>query len=251
VVTIIIVLVVSLVVIAIVVNAIQQHKERLAALKRAEFSKLRNALEDTEDILMNAANVPLTKGIVTMLLKRIHMTLRAMLELEPTSKDLKQRIAETDKRLSDSQDSTVVEGLTMPDNDKQIISMIQGIKKLRSILRVEHARGNIDTQSVVQEDRRLEMLQLRINVESQIKRGNQARTNNMLGSARQCYEKALATLTNCPHADEYVNNRKTEVSMILEDIATELKEGNLRDRQKRAEQESNDLDVLFAPKRKW
>ncbi|MBY0417214.1 MAG: hypothetical protein K2W88_04025, partial [Pararheinheimera sp.] len=123
--------------------------------------------------------------------------------------------------------------------------------KLRTILRAEHARGNIDTQTVVQEDRRLEMLQLRINVESQVKRGNQARSSNMLGSARQCYEKALNTLANCAHVDDYVTTRKSEVMAILEDIATELKEGNLRDRQKKAEMENNDLDVLFAPKRKW
>ena len=48
--TIIIVLVVALVIIAVIVNAVQQHKERLAALKRAEFSKLRSLLEDTEEI---------------------------------------------------------------------------------------------------------------------------------------------------------------------------------------------------------
>ncbi|RVT49183.1 hypothetical protein EMM73_00855 [Rheinheimera sediminis] len=251
--TIIIVLVIALVIIAVIVNAVQQHKERLAALKRAEFSKLRTLLEETEDILLNAANVPMTKGIMQMLLKRINVTLKAMLELEPTSKDLKKRIGETEARLNDASagGDTAVEGLTMPDNDKQIIGMIQGIKKLRTILRSEHARGNIDTQTVVQEDRRLEMLQLRINVESQIKRGNQARSGNMLGSARQCYEKALTTLSNCAHADDYITTRKSEVMTILEDIATELKEGNLRDRQKKAEQENNDLDVLFAPKRKW
>lgn len=250
--TIIIVLVVALVIIAVIVNAVQQHKERLASLKRAEFSKLRSLLEDTEDILLNAANVPITKAIIHMLLKRIVMTLKAMLELEPNSKELKKRIGETEARLQDSSGADLaVEGLTMPDNDKQIIGMIQGIKKLRTILRAEHARGNIDTQTVVQEDRRLEMLQLRINVESQVKRGNQARSGNMLGSARQCYEKALATLSNCAHVDDYITTRKSEVMTILEDIATELKEGNLRDRQKKAEQENNDLDVLFAPKRKW
>ena len=41
------------------------------------------------------------------------------------------------------------------------------------------------------------------------------------------------------------------LSHIYPEIAEELKEGNLRDRQKKAEQENNDLDVLFAPKRKW
>jgi hypothetical protein len=251
--TVIVVLFIGLLVISVVASAMQQHKERLATLKRAEFSKLRGMLEDTEEILMNAANVPLTPGIIQMLLTRIVYTLRAMVELEPGSRDLKSRLTETEKRLSDlsNQGNQPAENISLPDNDKQIISMIQGIKKLRTILRAEHARGNIDTQLVIQEDRRLENLQLRINVESQIKRGNQARANNLLGSARQCYEKALTTLSNATHADEYVQSRRNEMATILQEIAEELKEGNLRDRQKKAEQENNDLDVLFAPKRKW
>ncbi len=251
--TMIIVLVIALVVFAVISNAVQQHKEKLASLKRAEFSKLRSMLEDTEEILLNAANVPITPGISQMLLKRIAGTLKAMVELEPGSRDLKSRLSETEKRLNDNTGGSAAlpDNISLPDNDKQIISMIQGIKKLRTILRAEHARGNIDTQQVVQEDRRLESLQLRINVESQIKRGNQAKSNHMLGSARQCYEKALITLSNASHADEYVNAKRVEVNQILADIAEELKEGNLRDRQKKAEAENNDLDVLFAPKRKW
>jgi hypothetical protein len=251
--TIIIVLVIALVVFAVITNAMQQHKDRLATLKRAEFSKLRSMLEDTEEILLNAANVPLTPGISLMLLKRIAYTLKAMVELEPGSRDLKSRLNDTEKRLAEMGANTAAtsENISLPDNDKQIIGMIQGIKKLRTILRAEHARGNIDTQLVVQEDRRLENLQLRINVESQIKRGNQARSGQMLGSARQCYEKALITLSNASHADEYVVAKRNEMNTILAEIAEELKEGNLRDRQKKAEAENNDLDVLFAPKRKW
>jgi len=251
--TIIIVLVIALVVFTVITHAMQQHKDRLATLKRAEFSKLRSMLEDTEEILLNAANVPLTPGISLMLLKRIAYILKAMVELEPSSRDLKSRLSDTEKRLSEmgTTAAPTSENITLPDNDKQIIGMIQGIKKLRTILRAEHARGNIDTQLVVQEDRRLENLQLRINVESQIKRGNQARSGQMLGSARQCYEKALITLSNASHADEYVVAKRNEMNAILAEIAEELKEGNLRDRQKKAEAENNDLDVLFAPKRKW
>ena len=65
------------------------------------------------------------------------------------------------------------------------------------------------------------------------------------------YEKALITLSNASHADEYVVAKRNEMNSILAEIAEELKEGNLRDRQKKAEAENNDLDVLFAPKRKW
>lgn len=253
-VTLIITLIIALVIIAVIVSAIQQHKERLATLKRAEYSKLRAVLEDSEELLVNSANVPLSPAISQMLLKRIAFTLRAMVELEPGARDLKQRLQETESQLNNSNtdsSSTSAESVTLPDNDQQLIGMIKGIKRLRTVLRGEHARGNIDTQMVIQEDRRLEVLQLRINVESQIKRGNQARTNNMLGSARQYFEKALTALTNTPHQDDYTSTRKSEVMQALEDIATQLKEGNVRDREKKEEKENKDLDELFAPKRKW
>lgn len=251
--TLIITLVVALIVIAIIVNAIQQHKERLASLKRAEFSKFRTMLEDTEELIVNSANVPLSPAISQMLLKRIAFTLKAMVELEPGARDIKQRLQETEKRLTDtpSDNSSITDSVTLPDNDQALIGMIKGIKKLRTVLRAEHARGNVDTQMVIQEDRRLEVLQLRINVESQIKRGNQARSNNMLGSARQYFEKALTALTNTPHQDDYALTRKSEVIQALQDIATQLKEGNLRDRERKEEKENKDLDELFAPKRKW
>jgi len=251
--TLIITLVVALIVIAIIVNAIQQHKERLASLKRAEFSKLRAMLEDTEELIVNSANVPLSPAISQMLLKRIAFTLKAMVELEPGARDIKQRLQETEKRLTEtaSDNSSFTDSVTLPDNDQALIGMIKGIKKLRTVLRAEHARGNVDTQMVIQEDRRLEVSQLRINVESQIKRGNQARSNNMLGSARQYFEKALTALTNTPHQDDYALTRKSEVIQALQDIATQLKEGNLRDRERKEEKENKDLDELFAPKRKW
>lgn len=251
--TLIITLVVALVVIAIIVNAIQQHKERLAALKRAEFSKLRTILEDTEELIVNSANVPMSAAISQMLLKRIAVSLKAMVELEPGARDIKQRLQETEKRLTDSNadNTALVETVNLPDNDQQLIGMIKGIKKLRTVLRAEHARGNVDTQMVIQEDKRLEVLQLRINVESQIKRGNQARSNNMLGSARQYFEKALTALSSTPHQDDYATTRKSEVMQALQDISTQLKEGNVRDRERREEKENKDLDELFAPKRKW
>ena len=73
----------------------------------------------------------------------------------------------------------------------------------------------------------------------------------MLGSSRQYYEKALTALSATPHQDDYVLTRKSEVIQALEDIATQLKEGNVRDREKKEEKENKDLDELFAPKRKW
>ncbi|MGI5309273.1 hypothetical protein [Rheinheimera sp. WS51] len=252
--TLIIILIITLVIIGVIVSAIQQHKARIAALKRAEYSKRRIMLEDSEELLLNSANVPLSPAISQMLLKRICFSLKAMVELEPKAKDLRHRLNETEARLAQantSNDSNYTDTLTLPDNDQQLINMIKGIKKLRTVLRGEHARGNVDTQVVIQEDKRLEILQLRINVESQIKRGMKARSNGMLGSARQYFEKALTALSQSGDQGEYVTKRQSEVIQTLESIATQLKEGNTRDRAKKEEKENKDIDDLFGPKRKW
>lgn len=249
----IITLVVALVIIAITVNVVQQHRERMQALKRAEFTKLRHALEETEEILVNAANVPLSSGISVMLLRRIAYLLKAMVELEPGQRDLKQRLEDTEKRIAElaKASAAIADNTSLPDNDQQLIAMIKGIKKIRAMLRAEHARGNVETQLVVDEDRRLDMLQLRINVESQVKRGKSARANNALGSARQYFEKALTYLSNTSHQSDYINNRISETRTALEEITLELKQGNARDIEKRGEKDNKDIDELFAPKRKW
>lgn len=249
----IITLIIALVIIAITVNVVQQHRERMQALKRAEFTKLRHALDESEEILYNAANVPLSAGVSLMLLKRISYLLKAMVELEPGQRDLKHRQGETDNRIAELSKSaqSIADNVGLPDNDQQLIAMMKGIKKLRSMLRAEHARGNVETQLVVDEDRRLDLLQLRISVESQIKRAKNARSNSMLGSARQYFEKALAYLNGTNHQSDYVSNRISEVRTALEEITQELKQGNAKDIEKRGEKDNKDIDELFAPKRKW
>lgn len=250
----IITLIIALVIIAITVNVVQQHRERMQSLKRAEFTKLRHALEETEEILFNAANVPLSNGIAVMLLKRVVYLLKAMVELEPGQRDLKQRLDDTEARVADvskSNNAVSSENVSLPDNDQQLLAMIKGIKKLRTMLRAEHARGNVETQLVVEEDRKLDLLQLRINVESQLKRGKSARSNAMLGSARQYFEKALAYLNGTNHQSDYVSSRISEARTALEEIAQELKQGNVKDIEKRGEKDNKELDELFAPKRKW
>lgn len=251
----IITLVLTLLIITIIVNAIQQHKERMKSLKRAEFGKLRHILDDAETMLSNVTNIPMSAAVVEMLLKRIVFTLRAMAELEPRSKDIKQRLNEAENRLKSNTEMKNVptqENILLPDQDQELIQMIKAIKQLRLVLRAEHARGNIATEAVIQEDKKLEMIQIRINVESHIKRGTLAKNNKMLSSARQYYEKALAALNKAPQQSDYVSTRKSEMIEWLKEISEQLKAGSQREwTEKLSKEENKDLDELFAPKRKW
>lgn len=250
-VSIIIMLIVALIVIALWVSAVQQHKEKQEAERRKELAKQKKIIEEAENVLINSTNIPMSENLLRIIQRRVYDALASMVQLSPTSKELKNRLNESKERLSAPIDGNNSESLVLPDNDKQLISLIQGIKKLRSVLRSEHGKGKVDSQIFVAEDKRLEKLQLRINVESQIKRGISARSANMIGSARQYFEKALATLSSISYSDEYTNAKRNEVEGYLEAISTELKASNATSLKKKAEQEQDDLDVLFAPKKKW
>ena len=193
----------------------------------------------------------MSENILRILQRRIHDALVTMVQLSPNSKELKNRLKEAKERLGNPLDATNSENLVLPDNDKQLISLIQGIKKLRAVLRSEHGKGKVDSQVFVAEDKRLEKLQLRINIESQIKRGISARSANMVGSARQYFEKAYATVSAVAYSDDYITGKRQELEGYLEAISTELKASNATALKKKAEQEQDDLDVLFAPKKKW
>ncbi|MGO3786481.1 MAG: hypothetical protein ACTJIB_14285 [Pseudoalteromonas prydzensis] len=250
-VSIIIMLIVALIVIALWVSAVQQHKEKQETERRKDLTKQKKIIEESEDVLLNSANIPMSENILRILQRRIHDALVTMVQLSPNSKELKNRLKEAKERLGNPLDATNSENLVLPDNDKQLISLIQGIKKIRAVLRSEHGKGKVDSQVFVAEDKRLEKLQLRINIESQIKRGISARSANMVGSARQYFEKAYATVSAVAYSDDYITGKRQELEGYLEAISTELKASNATALKKKAEQEQDDLDVLFAPKKKW
>ena len=252
-VTVVIGLIILLVVIAVVVNAMQQHREKQQAERRAQLNKYKAIIEETEAVLMNSNNIPLTSALLMVLHKRIHDALKMMHELVPESKEVKSRIQQSQDRI-DSSDPNVKlsdEPLKMPENENQIVAMVQGIKKLRTVLRSEHSKGNVDSQLFMIEDRRLESLQLQINVESQLRRGLKAKNSNMLGSARQYFEKALNTLESQSYSDEYIKAKTAEVTEHLTEITNELKSVNASDAKRRDEESKDELDLLFAPKKKW
>ncbi|WP_016957200.1 hypothetical protein [Catenovulum agarivorans] len=252
--SIVIALVVALVVLAIIINAVQQHKEKVEAEKRNEIAKYKTIIEDTEALLMSIGNIPVSNQLVLVLHQRVLDAVKNMSELLPESTELRQRVRDAQNRVQSMDPNEKVqseESFSLPDDERATIALLQSIKKLRAALRAEHSKGKVDTHLFMSEDKRLDKLQLRINVESLMKRGQTARQGQMLGSARQYFEKALATITGQSSRDEYTNQRKVELEQVLAEINDELKNSNARDRLKKQAEEKDDLDMLFQPKKKW
>lgn len=249
-------LIVSLIVIVVVVTSIQQHKEKLEGEKRIKVSRQKAIIDESEELIFNLSNLPNNPNIVKILNRRSLNAAKTMQELMPEVKGIKKRVHEITSRLKASEELASAQDnsddvFTMPDNEQQLVSILQCIKKLRVVLKSEQSKGALDAQTYTAEDQRLATMQLQINIESLVKRGTQAFSKEMLGSARQYFEKALQSLATTTIRNDYVTAKQAEVTEKLEDITDALKHTNAKDAAKKAKSEENELDLLFQPKKKW
>jgi len=248
-------LLIALIIFVVVVSAVQQHKEKIEAEKRAKVAKQKAIIDESEELISNIGNLPSSPNLVKILNKRSLNAVKAMQELMPKTKGIKNKVQELTARYEASNDlaasQSSEDSFVLPDNEQQILAILQCIKKIRATLKSEQSKGTLDAQTFTQEDQRLDTMQLKINVESLLKRGGQAQSKEMLGSARQYFEKALQTLANHPLKTEYTTTKHAEISAKLVEITDSLKVTNASDAAKKAKDEENELDILFQPKKKW
>jgi hypothetical protein len=253
--TIIICLIITLILFVIAVTAIQQYKEKQDAEKRAKVSQQKAIVDESETLLVNLANLPSSPDLDKILNKRILNAVKTMQAIMPEIKGIRGRIQELSNRLEAAEDLAANQSneeiFIVPDNEQQVLTILQCIKKIRATLKSEQSKGIVDAQTFTKEDNRLDAMQLKMNIESLMKRGDQAQSKEMLGSARQYFEKALQTLAKHRMKTEYVATKQLEITDQLADITNLLRNTNAQDAAKKVKSEENELDALFQPKKKW
>jgi hypothetical protein len=252
--TIIIVLIVALVLVGIIVNAMQQHKNKVEGERRAELSKQKGIIDNTEAALAAAEQIPISQRLVFIMQRRILAAIKVAKQMGDNTTGSNDRIKSAEEALKEidvNKAPPSEDNFQLPEGDKQVIQFIRGIKTLRSFLRSEFKKNRIESRVFLAEDKLLGRLQLRANVDTLIRRGDKAIKKNQLGSARQCLEKAIGALAAQPNQDEFITVRKTQLEEQLLNIESNLKNINSRDVAKKEKSDRNDLDELFAKKRKW
>lgn len=251
--TIVIILITFLIVCGIAATAIQQYNEKKANEKREEVSRQKTVYEETEESIVAALQMPVSKFLIVLMKKRSLNALRIIAEYNPSS-DISTKIEEIKKSIKgidENEPAPDQNQFTLPKSDKVIIKYIQAVKKLRIILRSEQAKGNINPKQFAQEEKELANLQLRVNVETLNKRAVDAIANKMQGSARQYFEKAINALGAHKPQNEYTKSRKAELADMLSSLENNVKDNNLKQLLADKEKESQEIESLFGPKKKW
>jgi len=250
-------LVVLLLFVVIGYNIVQQYKQKMAAQTRAAISKQRAIITEVEELLLNATRMPFSKSLLLVLQNRIRNALILILKTASTNTAARDHLRNTDAQIKDITANYIApdeNAFRAPDNDKEALGLLQVAKKLRAVLRSEHAKGKINSPIFTAEDRRLEIMQLKVNIENGIKRIIDAKMSNQIGSANQMIDKLLAVLSKLPDRDSYLDKKQAQLLAIQEEIKIEVSDNNDKDLaaiKAKEEEKQNDLDVLFQEKKKW
>jgi hypothetical protein len=252
--TVVLVLLGALLLLIVGINMMQQHRERVENERRAELSRQRAIIEESEDLLLSASKLPVSKALIVMLHKRCEDALKIMQNVSTESAEVSRRLKDRiNQRQSAEKSYTPIteDTFAYPDGEKASVQFLQALKKLKLVVRSEHNKGRLDTSVFAEEEKRIDRLLLRLTVENTLKRALAAYHTRQFGSAREVLEKVERVLANQPVKDQYIQGKSAEVERLLEDINTHQRQQSEDEINKRKAKEQDELDVLFQPKKKW
>lgn len=237
-------------------NIIQQYKQRIDVEKRMSLSKQKAIIAEVDELLLNAIKIPFSRSLLLILQNRIRNALLSMANIAPATPTIREHLQNTDAQIKQIQENYTQadpSSFRTPEDNKEALALLQVTKKIRAVLRSEHAKGKVSTEIFADEAQNIDMIQLKINVENSIKRINASTASEQFGSANQMINRLLDILSSVPNKDSYLQSKEQLLNQYKEEISSHLaKTSNdeLRVIQQK-ETDKKDLDMLFADKKKW
>ena len=101
----------------------------------------------------------------------------------------------------------------------------------------------------ISENKRLEHIQLRINVENAIKRSNDALAGGQHGTALQLIKRCMDLLNT--KNDDYSNQAREKLQVILDILENKRQTKNEEEIARIREKERDEMEEIFGEKKKW
>ncbi len=221
---------------------------------RMLINQARNIISETEELLLNQSQIPFSKVLILVLRYRILNALKK-LKADPHAKHIEEKINEQQRLINEvKQNYTEDLAFRPPENDAVAISQLREIRRLRKIIYSEMRAGNpVDPVSCQKEDRRLQLLVLKVNISNLLQRTLELKRLHQVGSCRQLITKGLDVIRKSPIKDNWLDEKAMSLTQILADIDKEVKENNRKEVEQHSmdEESKKELDELFGDKKKW
>ncbi|MBL6735252.1 MAG: hypothetical protein ISP86_05175 [Shewanellaceae bacterium] len=256
--TLVLTLIGILLMLVIGVNVAQQYKKRVDNQKRQELSKQKMAIDDGESILANISILPISNNVVMILYGRIEEGLLISKKVSG-SNQYDQRINVIRGQMQNLRNTPPkarsIDNFQIPNSEKEVLIIVQTLKKLKEILRLELQKGRIPQHVYGVENQKIAHMQLRINIDNTISRAQMAFEKNQFRTAKQMLTKAVNTLNSLERKnpdDTFVKN-KLELArkMLSEVINKEQPEMEARQSRLNKPEEPEADDEIFGDRKKW
>lgn len=245
----------------IIYNMYVDYVTKKEADAKVMFTRARNIITESEEILVNQNQLPFSKTLVLILNYRILNALRHLKD-DPHFKEADNKIVAQQRKINEIL-ANYREDLAFrpPQSDHDAVTQLREIRRLRKIIRSEIRAGTrVDTVSCQKEDRRLLLLVLKVNISNLMQRVLELRRLQQVGSCKQLIEKGLEVIKSAGIHDEWLDEKAQSLMQIQKDIDAEVRQRGEKEREKIQEAEEaknsdaptkSDLDEIFGDKKKW
>ncbi|HIX56024.1 MAG TPA: hypothetical protein H9850_00950 [Candidatus Anaerobiospirillum pullistercoris] len=238
----------------IIYNMYSDYMARRDEDLRILYTRCRNIVSETEELLINQYQLPYSKTIVLILRNRILNALKR-LKGDPNAKGIEERIAEQ-QRLIDEIQNHYKEDLAFrnPESDNVAVMQLRTIRRLRKIIQSELRAGTpVDVNQCQKEDRRLKLLVLKINISNLIQNVTEMRRLKQVGSCRTMITKGLEVIRRSGIKDNWLMDKSDVLTQMLHDLEKSVREKTQEEIEKVNEKSETDaeLDEIFGDKKKW
>ncbi len=238
----------------IIYNMYSDYMARRDEDLRILYTRCRNIVSETEELLINQYQLPYSKTIVLILRNRILNALKR-LKGDPNAKGIEERIAEQQRLIEEIQ-SHYKEDLAFrnPESDNVAVMQLRTIRRLRKIIQSELRAGTpVDVNQCQKEDRRLKLLVLKINISNLIQNVTEMRRLKQVGSCRTMITKGLEVIRRSGIKDNWLMDKSDVLTQMLHDLEKSVREKTQEEIEKVNEKSETDaeLDEIFGDKKKW
>ena len=209
----------------IIYNMYSDYMARRDEDLRILYTRCRNIVSETEELLINQYQLPYSKTIVLILRNRILNALKR-LKGDPNAKGIEERIAEQQRLIEEIQNNYKEDlAFRNPESDNVAVMQLRTIRRLRKIIQSELRAGTpVDVNQCQKEDRRLKLLVLKINISNLIQNVTEMRRLKQVGSCRTMITKGLEVIRRSGIKDNWLMDKSDVLTQMLHDLEKSVRE---------------------------